>query len=131
MDAPHEVARVTKLIGAITKVEVNTSVSHPFPFSPIIQEMDTWHEDDNLPNLHHYLKKLDAYTLRCYKRTRDSVSNIERPSAYVCQECFGPHDIKDCTKVKKAVQALDSNMLSNHSNKGCNNMKVCHGKGNN
>jgi len=93
--------------------------------------MDTWHEDDNLPNLHHYLKKLDAYTLRCYKRTRDSVFNIERPSAYVCQECFGPHDIEDCTKVKKAEQALDSNMLSNHSNKGRNNMKGCRGKGNN
>jgi len=57
--APHEVPLITKLIGAITKVEVNPSISHPLPFSPIIQEMDTWHENDNLPNLHHYLKKLN------------------------------------------------------------------------
>jgi len=55
MAAPHEAALVTKLIGAITKVEVNPSISHPLPFSPIIQEMDTRHEDDNLPNLRHYM----------------------------------------------------------------------------
>jgi len=54
MASPHEKALVTQLIGAITKVE-NPSISHPLPFSPIIQEMDTWHEDDNLHNLHHYL----------------------------------------------------------------------------
>jgi len=131
MAAPHEVALVTKLIGTITKVEVNPSISHPFPFSPIIQEMDKWHEDDNLPNLHHYLKKLDAYTLRFYERTQNSVFNIERPSAYACQECFGPHDIKDCTKVKNAVQAWDTNMLNKHSNKGRNNMKGGRGKDNN
>jgi len=58
--APHEVALVTKLTGAITKVEVNPSISHPLPFSPIVQKMDTWHENDNLPNLHHYMKKLDT-----------------------------------------------------------------------
>jgi len=62
MAAPHEVALVTNLISAVTKVEINPSISHPLPLSPIIQEMDTWHADDNLPNLHHYLKKLDAYT---------------------------------------------------------------------
>jgi hypothetical protein len=99
--APHEVALVTKLIGAITKVEVNSSIAHPLPLSPIIQEMDTWHENDNQPNLHHYLKKFDAYTLRFYERTQDSFFNIERPSAHACQECFGPHDIKDCTKSRK------------------------------
>jgi len=80
--APHEVALVTKLIGAITKPgrsqPQNLALS-PLPFSPNIQEMDTWHENDNLPNLHHYLKKLDAYTLRFYERTQDSVFNIERP----------------------------------------------------
>jgi len=130
MAAPHEVALVTKLIGTITKVEVNPSISHPFPFSPIIQEMDKWHEDDNLPNLHHYLKKLDAYTLRFYERTQNSVFNIERPSAYACQECFGPHDIKDCTKVKNAVQAWDTNKLNKHSNNGRNNMNG-RGKDNN
>ena len=108
MAAPHEVALVTKLIGVITKVEVNPSILQPLPFSLIIQEMDTWHEDDNLPNLYHYLKKLDAYTLRFYERIQDSVFNIECPSAYACQECFGPHDIKDCTKVKKPVQDWDS-----------------------
>ena len=71
--APHEVALVTKLIGAITKVEVNPNITHPLPFSPVTQEMDTWHENDKLPNLYHDLKKLDAYTLRFYKRTQDSV----------------------------------------------------------
>jgi len=35
MTAPHEVALVTKLIGAITNVEVNPTVSHFLPFSPV------------------------------------------------------------------------------------------------
>jgi len=39
-------------------------------------------------------------------------------------------DIKDCTKVKKAVQAWNSNILSNHSIKGRNNSKGGRGKGN-
>ena len=85
----------------------------------------------NIYHIINYLKKLDAYTLRFYERNQDSVFNTEHPSAYACQECFGPHDIKDCTKVKKAVQAWDSNMLSNQSNKGRNNTKGGRGKGNN
>jgi len=90
MATAHEVALVTKLIGAITKVEVNLSIAHPLPFSPIIQKMDTWHEANNLPDLHHYLKKLDAYTQRFHEQTQDLIFNIEHPSVYACQECFGP-----------------------------------------
>ena len=116
-------------IGAITKVEVNPTITHPLPFSPVIQEMDAYYETSNQPDLLHYLSKLDTCILRFYERTQDSDFNISRPSAYlICQECFGPHDIKDCTKVKKAVQAWDSNMLSNHSDKGRTYMKGGRGK---
>ena len=129
MAAAHEVALVTKLIGAITKVEVNPTIAHPLPFSPVIQEMDTHHENGNQPDLLYYLSKLDTYILRFYERTQDSEFNLSHPSAYmICQECFGPHDIKDCTKVKKAVQAWDSNMLSNHSSKGRTYIKGGRGK---
>jgi len=129
MAAAHEVALVTKLVGTITKVEVIPNIAHPLPFSTIIQEMDAYYETGNQLDLLHYLSKLDAYILRFYERTQDSDFNMNRPSAYlVCQECFGPHEIKDCTKVKKAVQAWDSNMLSNHSNKGRNYMKGGRGK---
>jgi len=88
----------------MTKVEVNPSIAHPLPFAPIIQEMDTWYEAGNLPDLLHYLKKLDAYTLRFYVRTQDSVFNTEHPSAFVCTECFGPHNIKECNKHKKQLR---------------------------
>jgi len=57
--------------------------------------MDAYYETGNQLNLLNYLTKLDSYILRFYERTQDSDFNIERPSAYlVCQECFGPHDIK-------------------------------------
>ena len=62
-------------------------------------------------------------TPRFYEQTQDSVFKIEHPSAYACQECCRPHDNKDCTKVKKVVLAWNSNMLSNHSNKGRSNSK--------
>ena len=52
-----------------------------------------------------------------------SLSRMQQLPPSLPKKCFGPHDIKDCTKVKKAVQAWDSNTLSNHSNKGCNHMK--------
>ena len=96
MAAAHEVALVTKLIGAITKVEVNPNIAHPLPFSPVIQEMDAYYDTGNQLNPLNYLTKLDSYILRFYERTQHSDCNIERPSAYlVYQECFGPHDIKD------------------------------------
>jgi len=89
MTAAHEFALVTKLIGVITKVNVNPSFAFPLLFSPIIQGMDAWREAGNLPDLHlHCLKKLVAYTLRFYKRTQDLDFNIEHPSVYACQECF-------------------------------------------
>jgi len=62
MAAAHEVTLITKSISVITKVEVNPSIAHPLPFSPIMQEMDAWYEAGNLLDLLHYLKKLDAYT---------------------------------------------------------------------
>jgi len=64
MAAAHEVTLVTRLIGAITKVEVNPNIAHPLPFSPVIQEIVAYYEAGNLLDLLHYLKKLDAYTLR-------------------------------------------------------------------
>jgi len=81
MARAHEGALVTKLTGAITKVEVNPNIApHSLFFSPIIQEMDAWHQADNLPDLHNYLKKLDTYTLKFYQRTQDSNYKIEHPS---------------------------------------------------
>ena len=44
MAAAHEVALVTKLISAITKVGVNPNIAHPLPFSTVIQEMDAYYE---------------------------------------------------------------------------------------
>ena len=103
MAAAHEVALVTKLIGAITKVEVNPRIAHPLPFSSIIQEMDAWYEANNMHDLHHYLKKLDSCTLKFYQRTQDEVFDIENLSAYACQECFGPHDIKPADSGRAAI----------------------------
>jgi len=123
MAAAHEVALVTKLIGAITKIEVNPNIVHPLSFSSIIQDMDDWHEAGNAPDLHQHLMKLDTYILKFHQRTQESTYKIEQPSAFACTECFSPHDIKDCTKVKLAVKARNSNMLSNHCNKGRNNSK--------
>ena len=48
--------------------------------------MDAYYEAGYQLDLLHYLKKLDSYILRFYERTQDSVFNIERPSAYFCQE---------------------------------------------
>jgi len=105
MAAAHEVTLVTRLIGAIAKVEVNPNIAHPLPFSPVIQEMDAHYEAGNLLDLLHYLKKLDSYTLRFYERTQASVFNIERPSTYSCQECFGPHNTKECNKHKNESES--------------------------
>ena len=105
MAAAHEVALVTKLIGAITKVEVNPTIAHPLPFSPVIQEMDTHHETGNQPDLLHYLSKLDAYILKFYERTQDL--DIERSSAYFCQECFGPHNTKECNRNNNNCERQD------------------------
>jgi len=109
MAAAHEVTLVTKLIGAITKVEVSPIIAHPLPFSPVIQEMDAWYEAGNLPDLLHYLKKLDAYAPRFYERTQDSVFNTEQPFALACTECFGPHNIKECNKHKNNYESEEIN----------------------
>ena len=109
MAAAHEVTLVTKSIGAITKVEVNPNIAHPLPISPVIQEMDAWYEAGNPLDLLHYLKKLDAYTLRFNQRTQDLVSNIEHLSAFVCNECFGPHNTKECNKHKNKCESQDIN----------------------
>ena len=107
MATAHEVPIVTRLIVTITKVEVNPNIAHPLPFSPVIREIDAYYEAGNLLDLLHYLKKLDSYTLRFYERTQDSVFNIERPSAYLCQECFGPHNTKECNKHKNKCESQD------------------------
>jgi len=109
MAADHAVTLVTRLIGAITKVEVNPNIAHPLLFSPVIQEMDAYYKAGNLLDLLHYLKKLDAYTLRFYQRTQDSVSNIEHLSVFVCTECFGPHNTQECNKHKNKCESQDIN----------------------
>jgi len=109
MVATHEVTLVTRLIGAITKVEVNPNIAHPLPFSPVIQEMDAWYEVGNLFDLLHYLKELDAYNLRFFQRTLDLVSNIEHLSAFVCTECFTPHNTKEYNKHKNKCESEDIN----------------------
>ena len=109
MAAAHEVSLVTKLIGAITKIEVNPNIAHPLPFSTVIQEMDAYYETGNQLDLLHYLTKLDSYILKFYERTQDSDFNIERPSAYFCQECFGPHNTKACKIHKNKCERQDIN----------------------
>ena len=54
---------VTKLIGAITKVEVNPNIAHPLPFSTVIQEMNAYYETGNQLDLLHYLSKLQTRCL--------------------------------------------------------------------
>ena len=113
MAKDHEISLVAKLTGAITKIDVNPKIAHPLLFQPIVLEMDTWHKTNkyDFPN---YLKKLDAYTLQFYERTQNEFSDfdavlLDNSSAFICTECFGPHNIKDCNKHENNYESEEIN----------------------
>jgi len=109
MAAAHEFALFTRFTSTIKRIDFIPNIAHPLSFSPIIQDMDDRHEAGNAPDLHHYLKKLDTYVLKFYQRTQESTYKIKQPTAFVCTECFGPHNIKECNKHKIDYESEEIN----------------------